>query len=262
MSTEVWGVMPKSQDDPESVEDAINRLISDHEADPEAHLGAGESLETHRQDDILDHPPGSILPDKVGANVGIDGRGALNQYTLEVDVGTTGTFGDLRWSASLAAQVAYEAHLNVYFSTVYLEYDDFLDMSFYLNIGGVHIAEGNFSLTLDSDLGDNEGFRIRKDATTIYLDALDGTGTPIDSVVLSSGSFGSRRMRFVYDIVEQKAYAYMNGVLMMTVVGADFDAGIGGFKPGFLEIVMSRVLNTSITFSITGWVASYGLPNL
>lgn len=61
---DVWGLMPKSQVDPETVEEAINRLIAEHEADPQAHIGVGESLETHRTLDILDHPQGSVLADK------------------------------------------------------------------------------------------------------------------------------------------------------------------------------------------------------
>lgn len=64
MADPVWGQLAKAQDDPQTVEEAINAAIAAHEADPEAHLGDGESLQTHRQNDIIDHPAGSVLGDK------------------------------------------------------------------------------------------------------------------------------------------------------------------------------------------------------
>ena len=65
MSVETWGLMPKSQIDNETVEEAIARLIATHEADPDAHLGSGESLENHRANEILDHLAGSVVDDKL-----------------------------------------------------------------------------------------------------------------------------------------------------------------------------------------------------
>ncbi len=64
MADPVWGQLPKAQDDPQTIDEAIASAIAAHEADPEAHLGMGESLETHRSNDILDHPLGSVLVDK------------------------------------------------------------------------------------------------------------------------------------------------------------------------------------------------------
>lgn len=64
MAVEVWGQLPKSQDDPQTIAEAIAEAIGNHEADDEAHLGVGESLEVHRANDILDHPQGSVVSDK------------------------------------------------------------------------------------------------------------------------------------------------------------------------------------------------------
>jgi len=65
MSIPLWGQLQKAQDDAETIEEAIARMILEHEADPEAHLGEGESLEMHKTEDTVDHPRGSILPDKM-----------------------------------------------------------------------------------------------------------------------------------------------------------------------------------------------------
>jgi len=64
MADPVWGLLPKSQTDAETIEEAIVRLIGEHETDSGAHTGSGESLETHKAQDIIDHPVGSVLADK------------------------------------------------------------------------------------------------------------------------------------------------------------------------------------------------------
>ena len=65
MSVETWGQLDKSQSDSEKVEGAIARLIAEHEADPDSHLGSGESLEAHRAFEVIDHKAGSVLLDKM-----------------------------------------------------------------------------------------------------------------------------------------------------------------------------------------------------
>lgn len=64
MTEPVWGQLSKAQDDNETIEEAIVRLIAVHEADAGAHTGAGEALETHKAQDVIDHPADSIVPDK------------------------------------------------------------------------------------------------------------------------------------------------------------------------------------------------------
>jgi len=60
-----WGELAKSVDDPETIEEAIVRLIAEHAADPTAHLGSGESLEAHKTEGMIDHPAGSVAVDKL-----------------------------------------------------------------------------------------------------------------------------------------------------------------------------------------------------
>ena len=61
----VWGLLAKSAIDDETIEEAINRLIAVHEADATAHVGAGESLESHKNSDVIDHVIGSVVADKL-----------------------------------------------------------------------------------------------------------------------------------------------------------------------------------------------------
>ena len=59
-----WGSLPKDQTSNQLISEAITEAIVAHEEDPTAHLGVGESLEQHKNNEIIDHPAGSVLPDK------------------------------------------------------------------------------------------------------------------------------------------------------------------------------------------------------
>ncbi len=65
MADPVWGQLAKAQDNPQTIDEAIAAAVSAHESDSTAHLGSGESLETHRANDVLDHPVGAVLSDKL-----------------------------------------------------------------------------------------------------------------------------------------------------------------------------------------------------
>ena len=64
MTLPLWGSLEKAQDDAQTIEQAIDAAIIEHENDPTAHLGAGESLEMHKSEPVIDHPAQSIVADK------------------------------------------------------------------------------------------------------------------------------------------------------------------------------------------------------
>jgi len=64
MSTPVWGMLEKAQDDDQTIDEAIAAKIAEHNADEEAHQAAGESLNLHKSDEVIDHPAGSVVGDK------------------------------------------------------------------------------------------------------------------------------------------------------------------------------------------------------
>lgn len=63
--TETWGLLAKGQTDAQLIDEAISAAIASHEADSEAHLGSGESLQSHKSSEIIDHLIGSVLADKM-----------------------------------------------------------------------------------------------------------------------------------------------------------------------------------------------------
>lgn len=65
MSQLTWGDLLKSQVDNETIEQAIARIIAEHNDDEESHLATGQSLQSHKASDIIDHLAESIITDKL-----------------------------------------------------------------------------------------------------------------------------------------------------------------------------------------------------
>lgn len=91
MADPVWGMLSKALDNAQTIDEAITAGIEAHEADSNAHQGAGESLETHRAQDIIDHPAGSVVMDKfpnkriiVSSFESLDGWEKAGNYTIKV----------------------------------------------------------------------------------------------------------------------------------------------------------------------------------
>jgi len=60
-----WGNLLKSQISSEKIEEAITRMIQDHEDDPNAHIEEGESLQSHKASEVIDHVVHSVLGEKI-----------------------------------------------------------------------------------------------------------------------------------------------------------------------------------------------------
>jgi len=65
MAIPVWGNLEKSQTNSEKIEEAVARLIAEHNESEEAHLGPGQSLQSHKASAIIDHVVESVVSDKI-----------------------------------------------------------------------------------------------------------------------------------------------------------------------------------------------------
>jgi len=63
--TTIWGLLAKSLVDNETIEQAIGRLIAVHNDDETSHLEVGQSLQSHKISEIIDHAAESIISDKI-----------------------------------------------------------------------------------------------------------------------------------------------------------------------------------------------------
>lgn len=60
-----WENLAKNALDPTTISAAIDAKITNHNDDPEAHLGADQALESHRAAEIIDHRAESVVNDKL-----------------------------------------------------------------------------------------------------------------------------------------------------------------------------------------------------
>lgn len=97
-TTTTWGNLMKSQISSEKVEEAIARLIQDHDDDPNAHIEVGQSLYSHKASEIIDHVVNSIINDKI--KDGIITNPKVNIYSRVyhaiVDTGGHGDYTDIQ----------------------------------------------------------------------------------------------------------------------------------------------------------------------
>jgi hypothetical protein len=80
MSVEIWQTLPKNQESAETIEEAIDRKIQAHNDDVTAHLGENQSIEAHRQSEIIDHKANSVVTDKLKSSEFLRQR-TVSSYT-------------------------------------------------------------------------------------------------------------------------------------------------------------------------------------
>ena len=87
MAIDTWGDKPKSQIDNSTVDEEIDAKINDHLADADAHLESGQSLQSHKASEIIDHIVGSVVADKL-SNTEFYGSTIFESLVGWHDVGT------------------------------------------------------------------------------------------------------------------------------------------------------------------------------
>lgn len=130
MSVATWGLLAKSLVDNEKIEEAIARLILEHNEDETSHLGSGQSLQSHKASEIIDHLASSIIEDKIknGEITNPKIITTARAYTAIVDINGDGDYTDIQ---------------------------DAIDYVNGLDGGKILILPGTYNLTADLTLYDN-----------------------------------------------------------------------------------------------------------
>jgi len=91
MSDPNWGMLSKAQDDPKTINQEIDLKVVAHNANEESHLAAGQSLQSHKAAEIIDHLARSVVRDKL-----IFDRFSIDEHFATIDawVKTAGVFLD------------------------------------------------------------------------------------------------------------------------------------------------------------------------
>lgn len=239
MSIPNWGLLAKSQVDPETIEEAIVRLISAHNDDETAHLGVGQALQSHKVSEIIDHAALSIIEDKLAnREVSIDklkqdkfilhptfdsldawvqtnegSGGVIYIHPGAVDLICGDASGDVTQIAWFNSNMHLDNSKNPFFQCV-LEFS--YDQARSDNI----VAVG---AQTPSDLWDDSfGFRWDATASKMYAFSVkNNVETKTEIVDYVSSVANVLRANLVYD--ELKIYFYVNDVLVAT----HSDVGLG-----------------------------------
>lgn len=218
MSTETWGLMPKSQEDNETIEEAIDRIVAEHNSDPDAHLGTNEAVAVHREADVIDHLAGSVKGDKLAFARKVDSSfESLDGFTQ------SGTI--FPGIASLHIRAG-----NVIGNSSYVY--GYVDAWPPLSFDHSWLFETNAFLTptsgaeayigigsLNADTGGQTGIGFKIVGTTLYAYHIVGIDDSPAETAVSLGAFDPtifHNYRVIYDDVLAEIRFYLDGSLVHT----------------------------------------------
>ncbi len=223
-----WGMEAKSQVDDETIEQAIDRLIVVHESDPEAHLGAGESLQSHKAEAIIDHVAGSVLADKLSSSEGIYECTfeSLDNWLTEGDISLD------NWPGAFLAIVYGATNLSRLWA-VMIDAENWLDYSkniLFQFVGWIGTAvNSKFTANLGALFSPTNiygfGFQCVNGVVKGYWGK---AGSLTFTSVLSVDESTTHVYRAYYDAFLQNVKFYIDGVYMATIENIGLPASSAG----------------------------------
>jgi len=230
MSNPVWGMLAKSQTDPETIEEAIARLIVAHEADAEAHIGAGKSLENHKSAETIDHPILSVGPNKLERNffnkmviaTSLQSLDAFTILSAETELNLGGVW--LNTSTVLDDQ-AYLADGNTVGLELQFNLDPILDCQLKFDLGtnhDIYFGLGDHALTSD---GPFVGLKVNNGVLSASVwdeNGANETTQVITGITLTN--FNKFRIEYAHGV---GAKFYINDVLKATLANTTPDGKTG-----------------------------------
>lgn len=93
----IWAGLERATNDPTTIDQAIAEGVAAHNDDPDAHLGPGQALESHRAAEIIDHLAESVVNDKIARQA--------RRYIAIVDPNSESDFDTVQGAIDYAASV-------------------------------------------------------------------------------------------------------------------------------------------------------------
>lgn len=228
MAEPVWGLLSKAQDNPQTIDEAIAAAIVAHEADPEAHLGDGEALETHRANETIDHPAGSVLTDKSTKTEFV-----FNESFAVVD--HLGVVGEVNLDTYPQLTI-YVEHGAVEYSSIFMPVEVVEDWISFGHDWMIQMALRVSNLTSNLKYWWGEDFNNKISAFGIGFivesgqlkatERTDGTrqSVNIDDVDVEAGHI----YRVQFSLADEKLYYYIDGVLVAELTPHNLSYGSDG----------------------------------
>jgi hypothetical protein len=228
---ETWSDLPKSQIDPQTILEAIAELIQNHLDDPDAHLEAGQSLQSHKASGIIDHAALSVVNDKI-ANGDVD-LSKLNSEELQfftVFESIDAWYSQRANLSSVFEAVLQTSGLNNDVAYMYLEPNSLGDVNSFVKdtffqttvmIPEATLAKYYLLCGSLSDYNNDSGFGFTIESGSVYaltLKNVGGTRTEYKTLISGITVSDINVYKAYFDYSESKIYFYINGLLVHTQI--------------------------------------------
>ncbi len=239
----LWGMIYKALDNNQTIDEAIAAAIAEHEADEAAHLGVGESLQSHKASAIIDHEALSIVQDKFQQNLfnkisnvsfftSLDSfliTGSVQAYCDALVIGTVAGIGN----TSAARANSWNLVSEIFTANVSLEIG--AQMSGSGNYTA-HVGIGDINVEADGDLCE---FKFVNDA--IYCrnySSVTGHATEVAVSVLSAAALHYYKIDFIAGV---RCDFYIDGTLAASIT--DDLPNHAGFGPMYAKLINNNATN-------------------
>jgi hypothetical protein len=255
MSLPLWGLMQKSQEDPRTIEEVIADMIVEHEEDPTAHLGEGESLQAHKSDSIIDHPAQSVVLDKTPYENYEQFLNGLGEQSWSNEDGSWGTNSTTIKAASLFSQNSFIGigQLPHPVGTAYPDSDLMYQFRLQLSHGGN--TNGNLRFGFTNDVLDG-GKRMVfvKDGLT-WKWQIYSASTLVHSYSISTSNTLLKYYRIWYDSVNEEIVLFEGTTVISTYATSSWKDYIFTY----IGVDMNKTTNKQIAWDLRGWKSTFSL---
>ena len=256
MTLPLWGLLQKSQEDSSTIDDAIAAAIVEHEADPTAHLGEGESLEAHKSEGIIDHPPLSVVTDKIPDQsvppVKFDISGfyyapsfdSLDSWTVAVNGGGSWLVprAGIAWFRRGASAAAYARMYQLSLRPVSGSAEPYFQFRLWADNTEEEYADFAAGFTNSTDAlspaGDCFSFFWDASAYKIYARVTDN-GVNTDTEITADFVTAPVVFRAEYHYTEKEIHFFVDGTLV-------YNADVPTLNPQFSDYLFSASLGTGV----------------
>jgi len=213
----VWGMLSKSAVDDETIEEAIDRLILAHNENEDSHLEAGQSLQSHKASEIIDHLASSIVADKITA---VQKNFVCNFESLDSFIfsatGVTPSYPGVVLQTSTTINTYKECHSDGWFNNFYdLTKNLLFQVSAYFNSFDYVEAFFGWGWPLGGAMSWYCGFAIHDGG--LYAYKKQGT-TIVETLITTDCPTDVNVYRFVVDSANLTIHFYINNVEACTIV--------------------------------------------
>lgn len=216
-------MLPKSQENPETIEQAITRIVSEHNEDSQAHLVPGASLQEHKDSQTIDHLAGSVLADKMPS------RQLWFDYNLfSLDGWEGSSSGYLPIAPGIEVSISPGAVSNFYFYAIMYDAVNWFDWAknpYFEALASLNAGSGKYrELTWGGAIGDNVlGFKTDNGVLTAICII---NGTDHSETISGAITTGVKNYRAYVDPPTGNINYEIDGVIVKqitgkTLVGAD-----------------------------------------